>query len=141
MKLNRATRYALYALLELAGDPEKHLSATEIAQKYGISVNHLVKVLHDLSRARLVGSIRGAGGGHRFIGNPRRTTLYDVVSIFEDFGNDQGPLPEPGTDTEIGQALGLVLKEIDDITEATLRSISISTFLKTMPVSEKPSEN
>ena len=53
------------------------------------------KVLHDLSRARLVGSIRGAGGGHRFIGNPRRTTLYDVVSIFEDFGNDQGPLPEP----------------------------------------------
>ena len=26
MKLNRATRYALYALLELAGDPEKHLS-------------------------------------------------------------------------------------------------------------------
>ena len=49
MKLNRATRYALYALLELAGDPEKHLSATEIAQKYGISVNHLVKVLHDLS--------------------------------------------------------------------------------------------
>ena len=75
MKLNRATRYALYALLELAGDPKKHLSATEIAQKYEISVNHLVKVLHDLSRARLVGSIRGAGGGHRFIGNPRRTTL------------------------------------------------------------------
>ncbi len=33
MKLNRATRYALYALLELAGDPEEHLSATEIAQK------------------------------------------------------------------------------------------------------------
>ena len=100
-----------------------------------------MKVLHDLSRARLVGSIRGAGGGHRFIGNPRRTTLYDVVSIFEDFGNEQGQLPEPGTDTEIGQALGLVLKEIDDITEATLRSISISTFLKTMPVSEKPSKN
>ena len=132
MKLNRATRYALYAILELAQDPEKHLSATDIARKYDISVNHLVKVLHDLGRARLVGSIRGAGGGHRFIGNPRRTTLFDVVSLFEDFVHEQGPLPEPGTDTEIGQSLGLVLKEIDDIAEATLRSISISTFLKTM---------
>ena len=132
MKLNRATRYALYAILELAQDPEKHLSATDIARKYDISVNHLVKVLHDLGRARLVGSIRGAGGGHRFIGNPRRTTLFDVVSLFENFFHEQGPFPEPGTDTEIGQSLGLVLKEIDDIAEATLRSISISTFLKTM---------
>ena len=132
MKLNRATRYALYAILELARDPEKHLSATDIARKYDISVNHLVKVLHELGRARLVGSIRGAGGGHRFIGNPRRTTLFDVVSIFEDFVNENGPFPEPGTDTEIGQSLGLVLKEIDDIAETTLRSISISTFLKTM---------
>ena len=95
MKLNRATRYALYAILELASDPEKHLSATDIASKYDISVNHLVKVLHDLGRARLVCSIRGAGGGHRFIGNPQRTTLFDVVSLFDDLVHEQGPLPYP----------------------------------------------
>ena len=63
MKLNRATRYALYAVLELARNPEKHLSATEIAKRYDISVNHLIKVLHDLGRARLVRSVRGARGG------------------------------------------------------------------------------
>ena len=45
MKLNRATRYALYALLELTGDPEKHLSATEIAQKYGTAIQRKVKAV------------------------------------------------------------------------------------------------
>ena len=140
MKLNRATRYALYAVLELARNPEHHLSATEIAEKYDISVNHLVKVLHDLGRARLVGSVRGAGGGHRFIGNPKRTTLYDVVMLFEDFSNAGGPLPEPGEHSEIGISLGEVLNEIGEIAVATLRSISISTFLKTMlePVQTEP---
>ena len=140
MKLNRATRYALYAVLELARNPEHHLSATEIAEKYDISVNHLVKVLHDLGRSRLVGSVRGAGGGHRFIGNPKRTTLFDVVMLFEDFYNAGRPLPEPGEHSEIGISLGEVLNEIDEIAVATLRSISISTFLKTMlvPVQTEP---
>ena len=139
MKLNRATRYALYAILELAKNPEKHISAIEIANQYNISVNHLVKVLHNLSRARLISSIRGAGGGHRFIGNPKRTTLYDIVSLFEDFGNGTTYLPEPGTETEIGQSLETVLNEIDDIAESTLRSISLTTFLKTMPPTESTS--
>ena len=140
MKLNRATRYALYAILELAKNPNKHISATDIANQYNISVNHLVKVLHNLSRARLIGSIRGAGGGHRFIGNPKRTTLYDIVSLFEDFGRGAASLPEPGTETEIGQSLETVLNEIDDIAESTLRSISLSTFLKTMLPTESSSK-
>ena len=136
MKLNRATRYALYAILELAKNPNKHISATEIANQYNISVNHLVKVLHNLSRASLIVSIRGAGGGHRFIGNPKRTTLYDIVSLFEDLGNGSTYLLEPGTETEIGQSLETVFNEIDDIAEFTLRSISLTTFLKTMPPKE-----
>ncbi len=139
MKLNRATRYALYAVLELARDPETHMSATEIAKKYGISANHLVKVLHDLGRARLVGSVRGAGGGHRFIGNAKRTTLLDVIELFEDVRETNRGVPEPGEETSIGQSLGLVLKEIEDIAVATLASISIATFLKTMePVPASP---
>ena len=84
MKLNKATRFALFSILELASKPEKHLSATEIAHKYNISSHHLVKVLHALVRARLVCSVRGAGGGYRFIGNTKRITLLDVAEIFED---------------------------------------------------------
>ena len=68
MKLQKATQCGLYAVLELASDPERQLSATDIAKMYGISSNHLAKVLRDLGRAGLVNSVRGAGGGYTFSG-------------------------------------------------------------------------
>ena len=130
MKLNKATRLALFAILELASSPERHVSATEIAKKYDVSSHHLVKVLHTLVRSRLVGSVRGAGGGYRFIGNTKRTTLLDIAEIFEDIR--QPPIdPEEGDETETGKALAQIMHEIDEIAIATLNSISIETFLKT----------
>ena len=133
MKLNKATRFALFSILELASNTKRHLSATDIANKYDISSHHLVKVLHSLVRARLVGSVRGAGGGYRFIGNSKRITLLDIAEIFEDIR--QPPVQaEAADDTEIGQALSQIMHEIDEITIATLNSISIDTFLKTMHI-------
>ncbi|MCW9033809.1 MAG: Rrf2 family transcriptional regulator [Rhodospirillales bacterium] len=132
MKLQKATRCALFAVLELANNPETQLSATDIADKYNISANHLAKVLRDLGRAGLVESVRGAGGGYRFCGNSKRTTLYDLVLLFEDVGEAQQGDGDDGEHTEVGAALGRILNEIDEIAIATLRSITIATLLKTM---------
>lgn len=131
MKLQRASRFALYAVMELAADPARQITAADIADKYGISINHLAKVLRDLGRAGLVESVRGAGGGFRFSGNAKRTTLMDVIQLFEDVGGDMpGGLREPGENTDVGQAMGQVLNEIDAIAQATLRSITIDTMFK-----------
>lgn len=133
MKLQTASRLAIYAVLELASDPERQLSAAEIAQKFGVSTHHLAKVLHGLRRAGLVHSVRGAGGGFRFAGNARRVTLMDVIGLFEAVGEDRGGPGEPGEATGIGRALGKVLSEIDATAEATLRSITVATCLKLIP--------
>ena len=130
MRLQKATQCALFAVLELASEPDRQLSATDIAEKYDVSVNHLAKVLRDLGRAGLVESVRGAGGGYRFTGNARRVTLFDVIHRFEDVGADCNS--EPVSDTGITGALCQVLHEIDVIAEATLRSITVDTLLKTM---------
>lgn len=132
MKLQKASQFALYAALELASDPERQLSAAEIAQKYGISTNHLAKVLRDLGRAGLVESVRGAGGGYRFSGNAKRVTLLDVIELFEELGPGAPNAAEPADATEIGRGLQRVLREIDDIARATLRSITLATLLKLM---------
>ncbi len=131
MRLHKATWCALYSVLELARDRERQVSAAEIAERYGISANHLAKVLRDLGRAGLVESVRGAGGGYRFAGNVKRTTLYDVVILFEDIVADDGS--EPGADTNIGRGLTRVLTEIDEIAVATLKSVTLATLLKPMP--------
>ena len=131
MKLQKATLYGLYSVLELARDPSRQLTATDIAERYGISANHLAKVLRDLGRAGLVEAARGAGGGYRFVGNARRITLLDIVRVFEEFGDGMAAR-EPGAETDIGDALDLVLSEIDDIARATLGSVTLNTLLKTM---------
>ena len=133
MKLQKATLFALYAVLELAADPERQLSAAEIAQKYAISTNHLAKVLRDLGRAGLVESVRGAGGGYRVAGNPKRVTLLDVISLFENISAGAADGAEPSIAAgPVGEALHLVLTEIEDIARATLRSITIDTMAKLM---------
>ena len=132
MKLQKATRYGLYAVLELARDPGRQLSAADIAGLYGISANHLAKVLRDLGRAGLVDSVRGAGGGYRFTGNARRTTLMDVIRLFEDIGGDGSQSRDRETATDITDYMDLVLNEIDDIARATFGSITIETLLKNM---------
>ncbi|MGP0059901.1 MAG: Rrf2 family transcriptional regulator [Beijerinckiaceae bacterium] len=128
MKLQKATMCGLYAVLELAAHSDRQISAAEIATKYDISLNHLAKVLRTLVRARLVESVRGAGGGYRFVGNPKRVTLLDVIGLFEEVGRaaeDSTPVEQ-----NEGRALHKVLREIDDIAIASLRSISITTLVK-----------
>jgi Rrf2 family protein len=130
MKLQKATCFALFAVLELAADPTRQLAAAEIADKYGISLHHLAKVLRDLARAGIVESARGVGGGYRFIGNPKRLALMDVIELFEPIGSDGVNGEDPRPNTSVGRALRVVLNEIDELTLATFRSITISTMLK-----------
>jgi Rrf2 family protein len=131
VKLQISTRLALYAVLQLAADSRRQFAAAEIAERFGISVNHLAKVLRTLGRAGLVEAVRGAGGGYRFRGNARRVTLLDVIQLFEDIA-ERDPADEPGATSVEGRALGRVLDEIDDIARATLSSITLATMLKLM---------
>jgi len=128
VKLQTATRLGLYAILELARDPTRTLSAAELGERFGVSTHSLAKVLGTLSAAGFVQGGRGASGGYRFTGNRRRITLMDIVALFEPAPGKRAK--EPGEDTEIGSALLRVLTEIDEIAEATLRSISIETMLR-----------
>jgi Rrf2 family nitric oxide-sensitive transcriptional repressor len=127
MKLQISSRLAVFAILELAADPDRRVSVGEIGKKCGVSSNHLAKVMHVLTRAELVRSVRGAGGGYRFVGNARRTTLLDVIELFETIGAN--PRHEVGDRTGEGRALRQVLGEIDDIARATLGSITVATML------------
>jgi len=132
VKLQKASSFALYAVLELAAHPAQPLSGTEIAEKYGISAHHLAKVLRDLGRAGIVEAARGVGGGYRLAANPKRLTLLDVIQIFEPVRPVDPANSDLRTATDAGRALQTVLDELDDHTLATFRSITISTMLKWM---------
>ncbi len=130
MTLQISSRLAIFALVELAEDPKRQVSVSEIGQKYGVSSHHLAKVMHTLGRAGLVRSIRGVGGGYSFSGNAKRTTLLDVIDLFEDTSSRECELEDAEDKSPAEWALCQVMFEIDDISRATLGSITISTMLK-----------
>ncbi|MGQ7792482.1 Rrf2 family transcriptional regulator [Faunimonas sp. B44] len=129
MKLQQATRYAIWAAVETASRPGELVSAGDLAAKFGVSQHHLAKVLRTLALAKVVSSTRGPAGGCMFIADPRRLTLYDIVALFEnDWWNSEGASREGGG-TSVADEVARVLGEIDRITSATLRSVTIQTLI------------
>ncbi len=126
MRLQKNTSLALFSVLEFASDPERQISAAEIASKHDVSPHHLAKVLAALARAGIVASVRGVGGGYRFAGNARRLTLLDIIQLFEDVTAHT----TPPTATPVERALDTVLGEIDANTAATFGSITLATMLR-----------
>jgi Rrf2 family protein len=134
MKLQKNTSLALYSVMEFAVDPGRQISAAEIAEKYGVSAHHLAKVLSELARAGVVESVRGARGGYRFIANPRRITLLDIIERFEDIG----PRNNAEARTVAGDVLSTVLAEIDANARATFSSITLATIVRLMERGRHP---
>jgi len=131
MKLQKASRYALYAVLHLASEPGRQYSTADIAERYGISSHHLAKVMRALVRCGLIESVRGVGGGYRFAGNVRRTTLWDVISEFESLEAEvEIPAGVDGEAEIIINGLETVNDELDTLIRATLDSITLQTLLR-----------
>ena len=64
MRLTNYTDYSLRVLIYLASqEPAKLSNIKEIAEAYGISKNHLMKVTHELGKMGVIDTVRGRNGG------------------------------------------------------------------------------
>lgn len=84
MRLTLHTDYALRLLMLLALEPEELHTIEEIASRYDISRNHLMKVTQTLASAGFVDSLRGRGGGLRLAKPAGKIILGEVVRATED---------------------------------------------------------
>jgi Rrf2 family nitric oxide-sensitive transcriptional repressor len=83
MRLTTFTDFALRALMRLAGEPTRSFATGEIAAEFGISRNHLAKVVRDLADGGFIATQRGAGGGFRLARPAQSITLGEVVRTLE----------------------------------------------------------
>lgn len=63
MQLSKFTDYSLRVLIYTAARQPDKVSITELAEVYGISRNHLVKVVNQLANLNYLSTTRGRGGG------------------------------------------------------------------------------
>ena len=83
MKLTTFSDYTLRVLMYLAVERERLATIPEIANAYGISQNHLMKVVHHLARTGVIESLRGKGGGIRLRHAPSEIRLGQIVRASE----------------------------------------------------------
>lgn len=85
MRLTRYTDYALRTLMYLGLKSDGELATiSEIAVRYGISENHLMKVVHRLGLFGFVTTVRGRQGGVALARDPAEINIGDVVRRCED---------------------------------------------------------
>lgn len=83
MHLTTFSDYTLRALIYLALDQTKLATIPVIATAYGISENHMKKVVHQLACAGMVKTLRGKGGGIRLALPPENIRLGEIVRAAE----------------------------------------------------------
>lgn len=83
MQLTSFTDYGLRSLMYLAARPQNLCSVREISEHYGISRNHLVKVVHRLAQLGHIESSKGKGGGIKLACDPKSLMLGELVKQLE----------------------------------------------------------
>lgn len=84
MRLTVHTDYALRVLIYLALHRGRLVTSAEVASAYGISGNHLTKVVNALVRNGWVASTRGRGGGLELAREPGEIAVGEVVRASEE---------------------------------------------------------
>lgn len=83
MQLSRFTDYSLRVLLYLAINDGRRSTLHEIADFYPISVEHLRKVVHELSRSGYINTYQGKNGGMELAVPPGDIAIGEVIKHFE----------------------------------------------------------
>lgn len=83
MRLTTHTDYAIRVLIFVAVHESQRGTIRDIAQAYGISRNHLMKVVHELQQKGYLTTIRGKGGGVVLAARPKEINLGAVVRDME----------------------------------------------------------
>lgn len=142
MRLNLQTDYALRLLMHLAVN-EDHLSTiAEVADRYAISKNHLMKVAHILGREGVIETVRGRSGGLRLarpagkiiVGRIVRMMEADLalVECFQGGANECVITPACRLKGMLGEAVDAFLSVLDQYTIENLvrRNRKLQTLLR-----------
>ena len=134
LRVTKLTDYASVVLTVLASDPAAVLSASELAERAGLEVPTVAKLLKPLAQAGLVEGFRGANGGYKLARDAADISLVEIVEAME------GPLGMTECSVHAGQCgiedscgVRANWRRINDVVADALRGVSLAQMLVPVP--------
>lgn len=125
IKLNRITDYAVVVLAQMARDPKTKVTATQLAEDSRMPLPTVAKLLKDLTRERVLTSVRGAAGGYKLRQAPEDISVLRIIRALEGpialtacvdgaVGgcNVESLCPMRGNWDQVNQAIGAALENV-----------------------------
>ena len=85
MKVSTKGRYALRMMIDIAENSagNTRVPIKDISERQGISVKYLEQIVAQLTRAGLLRSVRGMGGGYSLAKSPEQYTAGEILRSLE----------------------------------------------------------
>lgn len=132
MRLTSFTDYGLRMLMRMASAPDQAFSTADLAAEFGLSRNHLTKIMQRLARGGIVETRRGSGGGAVLRLAPGSIRLGDVVRLLEQgqalvecFGADGGDCTIDGRCRLKARLRSAEARFLDELNGSTLADIAL----------------
>lgn len=130
MQISLHADYACRVLIYLAVIPRA--SIPEISKAFGISHNHLVKVVHRLGKEGFIKTMRGKGGGIHLARASNDINIGDVIRVMEPNFHLVECFDRSGNTCKITPGCGLThaMREASTAFLTTLAKYSLSDVVK-----------
>ena len=127
-------RYALRIMIDLAenGGTGRYISMKSIAERQGISLKYIEKILPFLVSQKLIEGVRGKSGGYKLTKQPEDYTILEILRIAE---GDIAPVAclecnaEPCSHSDECRTLPM-WKELDGLINGYLSSVHLSDLMR-----------
>lgn len=136
MIISTRGRYALRVLIDLAEQGnDEYIPMKEIAERQGISLKYLERIVPVLTKNKLLEGVHGKGGGYRLIRKPDEYIIGELLRLTE--GN-LAPVSclecnaEPCKRADRCRTLGM-WKELHSLLNDYFDNITLADLMKTEP--------
>ena len=130
-RLSQAVNLAIHALIFMAREPGRYLSAKWLGRELGVSEAHLSKVLNKLASQGILKSVRGSKGGFTLAVDASSLTMLDIVQSID------GPMVREVPcllDTAVCKSKHCMLTRLQerliDIVREELESVTLEDFVR-----------
>jgi FeS assembly SUF system regulator len=130
LRVTKLTDYATVVLTALAARPVDVLSAAELAERAGLEMPTVAKLLKPLAQAGLVEGFRGTNGGYRLARPAAEISLIEIVEAMEGpLGMTECSIHAGACGIEHSCGVRASWRRINDVVADALRGVTLAQML------------